>query len=191
MKNVLITGANSGLGIQTAKHLLIRGYGVILACRNLDKANSAKEWLIKETKKENIIIRELDLSSLASIRQFSEQTNENIYGLICNAGIWNMSQTKYTRDGFEETFGVNYLGHFLLTNLLLKKFDSLKKIAVVSSSLHDPEEKEPFAGPNYTSAKDLSFPKDEKNPDWSKVGALRYVNSKLANIILLTNLIKN
>lgn len=182
MKNVVITGANSGLGLQAAKHLLIRDYGVILACRSIDKANSAKEWLVKETKKENIIVRELDLSSLTSIREFSERTNEEVYGLICNAGIWNMSPTKYTKDGFEETFGVNHLGHFLLTNLLLKKFDRLKRIAIVSSSLHDPEAKGPFAGPNQSSAKEFAFPKDEKNPDWSKVGALRYVNSKLANI---------
>jgi NAD(P)-dependent dehydrogenase (short-subunit alcohol dehydrogenase family) len=90
--------ADSGLGFATAKHLLVKDYAVIMACRNLSKANDAKLKLEQETKNQNIIIRQLDLASIQSIRDFVNTTNNAPYGLICNAGIQYSRCSKCVED---------------------------------------------------------------------------------------------
>ncbi|XP_078591478.1 retinol dehydrogenase 12-like [Branchiostoma floridae x Branchiostoma japonicum] len=127
-KTVLITGANKGMGFETAKDLARRGAKIILACRDLTRAQKAADDIKEETKNENIIVHQLNLASLASVRSFAQkikQTEEQLNILINNAGVM-MTPKSHTEDGFELQFGVNYLGHFLLTNLLL---DLLKKSA--------------------------------------------------------------
>ncbi len=186
---VVVTGANSGLGLHTAKYLLHQGYAVLLACRNLSKANEAQQWLHKQTGKQDTQIGELDLGSLQSIRDFASQCPTGVYGLVCNAGLQYGSGLRKTLDGFEETFGVNHLGHFLLTNLLLKKSPSLKRVAVVSSALHDSSIKSPMPGPKYTSPKEMAFP-DEVSPSDTKVPAERYSTSKLCNLYFAYELVE-
>jgi NAD(P)-dependent dehydrogenase (short-subunit alcohol dehydrogenase family) len=183
MKEIIITGADSGLGFATAKHLLVKDYAVIMACRNLSKANDAKLKLEQETNNQNIIIRQLDLASIQSIRDFVDTTNNAPYGLICNAGIQYSQPTQFTQDGFELTFGVNVLGHFLLTNLLLAKFNTLSRIAVVSSAVHDPRiSGKRFGDPAFTSPELLAHPVDGSQTDWNKLGNTRYVTSKLCSL---------
>jgi len=180
MQEVIITGANSGLGLATAKHLLQQGCAVTLACRNPVKAEIAKQKLEEETGSQNISCQQLDLASLQSIRDFVERTNGTPCGLICNAGIQYSQPTQYTQDGFELTFGVNVLGHFLLTNLLLKKFNSLQRIAVVSSAAHNPKTGGGrFGQPAFTTPELLAHPNDVGKTDWNKLGNTRYVTSKL------------
>ncbi|XP_029910224.1 retinol dehydrogenase 13-like [Myripristis murdjan] len=140
-KTVLITGANTGIGKETAVDLASRGAKVILACRDMDRANKAAEDIRQRSGNDNVIVKKLDLASLQSVRQLAkdiEGSEERLDVLINNAGV--MSCPKWqTEDGFEMQFGVNHLGHFLLTNCLL---DLLKKsapsrIVNVSSLAHE------------------------------------------------------
>lgn len=120
---VIVTGANSGIGKETARELAKRGGKVILACRDLEKCEHVKMELIEDTFNRNIHCRKLDLGSIKSIKEFAKITNETetrIDILINNAGVM-LDNREVTEDGFEKHLGVNYLGHFLLTNLLLEK----------------------------------------------------------------------
>ncbi|CAF1432936.1 unnamed protein product [Rotaria magnacalcarata] len=141
-KTVLITGGNSGIGYETAKELLQRGARVIIACRNLSKGREASDNLVIETgcDKKNIELMECDLCSLDSVRNFAkiyDENEERLDILICNAGLGWSSQT-LTDDGFNTVIQANYLGHFLLTNLLLQKLKQCRpsRIINVSSDLH-------------------------------------------------------
>lgn len=184
-RTVLITGANTGLGYQCAKVLLEKGYEVILGCRSLEKAEVAKKSLIKKTKNNNVDILQIDLGSLEDIRKKVKEIKKPLWGLVCNAGISNGSIVKYTKDGFEETFGVNHLGHFLLTNLILKKYSTtLRRIAIVASELHNPEGgTKYFPAPKFNSFKDMAMPSKEQIESEKNFGGLCYVNSKLSNVI--------
>ncbi|XP_039881624.1 retinol dehydrogenase 13-like isoform X4 [Simochromis diagramma] len=140
-KTVLITGANTGIGKETAVDMARRGARVILACRDMERANKAAEEVKKRSGNDSVIVRKLDLASLQSIRQLAKDilaSEERLDVLINNAGIMSCPKWK-TEDGFEMQFGVNHLGHFLLTNCLL---DLLKKsapsrIVNVSSLAHE------------------------------------------------------
>ncbi|XP_072020882.1 retinol dehydrogenase 12-like [Amphiura filiformis] len=136
-KTVIVTGSNTGIGKETARDLARRGAKVILACRNITKAAAAAEDIERSTSNGKIVVQKLDLSSLASVREFAKKINqeeERLDVLINNAGVVQ-SPRKETEDGFEMTFGTNHLGHFLLTNLLLnllKKSASSRVINVSS-----------------------------------------------------------
>lgn len=139
-KIVLITGATSGIGKETAKALASQGYSVVIAARDLEKANKVKEEIIKETKNENIEIIHCDLSSFQSIRKCVQEfklKHNHLNILINNAGTWDFKR-KESKDGIENIFQTNFLSPFLLTNLLL---DTLKattgaRIVNVASGLH-------------------------------------------------------
>ncbi|XP_048828541.1 retinol dehydrogenase 13 isoform X3 [Brienomyrus brachyistius] len=140
-KTVLITGANTGIGKETAVDLARRGARVIIACRDLSRANKAAADIRQRSGNGNVVVKPLDLASLQSVRQLAKDIQENegrLDILINNAGIMMCPKWK-TEDGFEMQFGVNHLGHFLLTNCLL---DLLKKsapsrIVNVSSLAHE------------------------------------------------------
>ena len=141
MKNVVITGGNSGLGLATAKKIAAnKDYRVILACRKLEKGEEAKAQIISETGNENIDVMRIDTSSLKMVRDFVEQFVEK-YGtvdvLINNAGI-SPQNSGMTEDGFELVFATNYLGHFLLTNLLIPHMAEDARIFSVTSDMHNP-----------------------------------------------------
>lgn len=122
-KTVIITGANSGIGKAIATGLADRGARVIMACRDLERCEEAKKDIIEETSNRNVCCQRLDLASIASITAFAEMVNKyerHVDILINNAGIM-MCPKSLTKDGFEQQLGVNYLGHFLLTILLLDK----------------------------------------------------------------------
>ncbi|XP_070576871.1 retinol dehydrogenase 13-like isoform X2 [Ptychodera flava] len=139
-KTVIVTGANTGIGKETALELARRGGRIVLACRDLEKGKAAAEEIIENTKNPNVKVFQLDLASLESIKSFvTKFTTEEkkLHILINNAGIMRCPRWK-TADGFEMQFGVNHLGHFYLTNLLL---DNLKdsapsRIVNVSSISH-------------------------------------------------------
>lgn len=124
---VLVTGGNAGIGKLTVASLAAAGATVILACRNVDKGNLAKTSLgLTPEAAARVIVMNLDLGSLRSIKAFVESFTERFSQLdvlVLNAGIAKTflgnSGFSYTSDGFEEMVGVNFLGHFLLTNLLL------------------------------------------------------------------------
>ena len=138
-KIIIITGANSGIGKASALELAKKGATIILACRDMVAAKKAFCDIRKETGNGVLLIRELDLASLHSVRKFASRILtelERIDVLINNAGLFQCPYSK-TSDGFEMQIGVNHLGHFLLTNLLLDRIKiSNGRIVIVSSGLH-------------------------------------------------------
>lgn len=171
-KIFVITGANSGLGLWATKGLAARNAKVVMACRSQDKAESAAAEVKEDYPEADLEIILLDLASLNSIEHFAGKFNERydqLHGLLNNAGIM---QTPYktTEDGFELQMGVNHLGHFALTGLLL---DNLKttpgaRVVVQSSGAH-----------RMTDAIDFDSLDNQEN--YSRTGA--YAQSKLANLL--------
>ncbi len=139
-KVMIVTGANSGLGFETAKEFARKGAHTILACRSLDKAEAARSQLVAEIPAASLDGMALDLASLASVRQFASDFSakfDRLDVLVNNAGIM-MSPYSTTEDGFESQFGINHLAHFALTGLLI---DCLRqtpgaRVVTVGSSGH-------------------------------------------------------
>jgi NAD(P)-dependent dehydrogenase (short-subunit alcohol dehydrogenase family) len=145
MRTVIITGANVGIGFGTANFLAgSRDWHVLLACRNEAKANVAIRAIRQNHPAASLGFVPLDLFSLASVRRLPETLSAigipPIGGLILNAGGINMKakSLEFTEDGFERTFQLNFLGHFLLASLLVKLLSDSARIIFVSSDLHDP-----------------------------------------------------
>ncbi|TSK31392.1 Retinol dehydrogenase 12 [Bagarius yarrelli] len=176
-KTVVITGANTGIGRETAQDMAKRGARVVMACRDLLKAEKAAEEIRCTTGNGNVVVRHLDLASLISVRQFAQEyisTEDRLDILINNAGVM-MCPYSLTVDGYETQFAVNHLGHFLLTVLLL---DMLKKSAPsrvvnVSSIAHKG---------GIICFDDLNFTKTKYD------SLVSYKQSKLANILFTKEL---
>lgn len=191
IRTVIITGGNTGLGYECAKEIATNTTGdwhIILACRNPEKAAGAVKRLVAETGNTQVEAIELDLASLASVRRFAKDFAARplppLHAIVCNAGLQVVSGTTYTKDGFETTFGVNHLGHFLLVNLLLKDLQPPARIVFVSSDVHDPNNKTPIPPPVFQDAELLAHPKpDDKNANSGTIGRTRYSTSKLCNIL--------
>jgi NAD(P)-dependent dehydrogenase (short-subunit alcohol dehydrogenase family) len=118
----IVTGANSGIGYQTARHLSRAGATVIVACRNREKGEAARAKIVAGNATAKVEVRALDVADLDSVRRFaSEFLNENkpLDLLINNAGVMSIPERRTTPQGFETQFGTNHLGHFALTGLLL------------------------------------------------------------------------
>ena len=138
----VITGANSGLGLESTRNLVGAGAHVVMACRNIAKAEAAARDVRNSSPQGTVEIRELDLSSLASIRRFSELLITDriaVNGLMNNAGLMALDESR-TEDGFETQIGVNHFGHFALTGLLLPVLLQTpnSRIVNVSSMGHRP-----------------------------------------------------
>jgi NAD(P)-dependent dehydrogenase (short-subunit alcohol dehydrogenase family) len=136
----IVTGANSGLGLVTARELARAGASVVMACRNLDKGHDAIEQVRAAAPNAQVQLDELDLASLESVRGFAERyrgTHDGLDLLINNAGVM-ASPRRRTADGFELQFGTNHLGHFLLTTLLLDLMEGRDdaRVVTLSSTAH-------------------------------------------------------
>jgi len=128
-KTVIITGANRGIGKETALDLALREAKVIMACRNLTNGREAAEEIIRRTGNQQIHVKFLDISSLHSVRTFASdimKSESRLDVLIHNAGVIGKRHTSVTDENFESVFATNYLGPFVLTCLLL---DLMKKSA--------------------------------------------------------------
>lgn len=170
-KVVIITGANTGLGFANAVDYASRGGKIYIACRDKKRGGDALVKIKKQSGSENVHFLQLDLASLDSVREFVKkfQEHENKLDiLVNNAGIYGCEKS-FTKEGFEMQMGVNHLGHFLLTHLLL---DMLKKSApsriVVVSSIAE----------GWGAIERDNF-MSEKSYDKHKA----YCNSKLANVL--------
>lgn len=112
-RTFVVTGANAGIGLATTAALAGSGARVVMACRNLEKAEAARDSL-PEAARERTVVRRLDLSDLDSVREFVDGTDEKVDVLVNNAGLMNIPFAR-TAQGHEMQFGVNVLGHHALT----------------------------------------------------------------------------
>lgn len=183
MKTVIVTGANSGLGLWISRRLLDLDYRVIMACRNLEKARKAIDSLPEFYQRKAFVIKRLDLADFDSVKKFvDELAGESLYALVCNAGISYEGPFRYTRNGIEETFGTNYLGHFMLCNLLLQKHP-IHSVVMVSSELHNPQNKSPFAPAVFRPVQELAWPEADPNSTLARQSQSFYATSKLCMIL--------
>lgn len=134
-KTIFITGANTGLGFEAAKVLAGNNARVLIGCRSKDKAQQARKDILAQHPEADVAIVELDLSNLASVKKAAAKVakEERLDVLINNAGIM-VPPYELTRDGFESQFGVNHLGPFALTGLLLDKLRATPDARVVSTA---------------------------------------------------------
>lgn len=181
-KVYVVTGANSGAGLATMTQLVRQGAYVVAACRRISAGEEAVGSLSAESGSAEVI--ELDLGSLASVHRFAQsflKRQTRLDGLVNNAGVMNTPEGR-TVDGFETQFGTNYLGHFLLTELLLDvlKASAPSRIICVSSVAHVGIRKK--VGEIHFD--DLNYEKRPYN------GIEAYAQSKLANVLHAVNLAK-
>jgi NAD(P)-dependent dehydrogenase (short-subunit alcohol dehydrogenase family) len=167
----VITGANTGLGYETATALAAHGANVVLAVRNLDKGKDAALLIGRRYPSSSVALQELDLTSLESVRAAAAQLrsdHDRIDLLINNAGVMFTSEST-TKDGFELQFGTNHLGHFALTGLLLDRLLGApgSRVVAVSSTAHRSGR--------------IRFDDLQWRRGYSAVGA--YAQSKLANLL--------
>jgi NAD(P)-dependent dehydrogenase (short-subunit alcohol dehydrogenase family) len=163
-RTFVVTGASSGIGLQTVRILAAFGAHVVLAVRNLDKGQTAARGLRGSTE-----VRRLDVADLASVRSFAEETGP-VDVLVNNAGVMAVPFAR-TTDGFESQLATNHLGHFALTNLLLPKLTD--RVVVVASAAHR------------SGRIDLDDLNWERRP-YKAYAA--YAQSKLANLLFLAEL---
>ncbi|KAM7395173.1 hypothetical protein PAMA_006772 [Pampus argenteus] len=177
-KTVIVTGANCGIGKALAGELLKLQARVIMACRDQSSAEEAARDIKKQSGSEQgeVVVKHLDLASLRSVRKFCQEIHQEeskIDVLINNAGIYQCPYTK-TEDGYEMQLGVNHLGHFLLTHLLLDllKTSTPSRVVVVSSKLYNHGH--------------INF--DDLNSENNYNKAFCYSQSKLANLLFTLEL---
>jgi NAD(P)-dependent dehydrogenase (short-subunit alcohol dehydrogenase family) len=163
-RTVIVTGANSGLGLINARELARVGAHVVLAVRNTSKGDDAAKGMSG-----NVEVRKLDLQDLGSVREFADGVS-GVDILVNNAGIMAVPYAE-TKDGFESQIGTNHLGHFALTNLLLPKLTD--RVVTVSSEFHQMGK---------IDLADLNW-KSRRYGPWRA-----YAQSKLANLLFTSEL---
>jgi NAD(P)-dependent dehydrogenase (short-subunit alcohol dehydrogenase family) len=171
-RTAVITGANTGLGYETAAALAAKGAHVVLAVRNIEKGKAAADLITRATPGASVALQELDLSSLESIRNAADQLRaqyDSIDLLINNAGVM-MTPKSTTKDGFELQFGTNHLGHFAFTGLLLDRVLAApgSRVVTVSSQGH-------------RFVRGIRFDDLQWDRDYGRVRA--YGQAKLANLL--------
>ncbi|WP_226482487.1 oxidoreductase [Natrinema amylolyticum] len=168
---VVITGANSGIGREATRELARNGATVIMACRSVERGEDAAGDVREDVPDADLRVEECDLGDLESVRAFAERlADETIDVLINNAGVMAIPRSE-TEDGFETQFGVNHLGHFALTGLLLENLATDEgepaRVVTVSSGVHERGE---------IDFDDLQG--EESYDEWDA-----YAQSKLANVL--------
>jgi protochlorophyllide reductase len=144
---VIITGASSGVGLYGANALAKRGWHVVMACRNLEKAKDAAQAL--NMPEDSYTLMNIDLGSLDSVRQFVKKVRVlefPLRALVCNAAIYMplIKEPLRSPEGYELTMTTNHLGHFLLCNLMLEDFKNSseddRRIVILGTVTHNPDE---------------------------------------------------
>lgn len=187
---ILVTGANRGLGYATARVLAAdRSRTIVLAGHDRDSLGRAARRIEAETGNPQLVPMWLDLAALAAVRAFVTALRSRelppLQTIICNAGITLSTIRERSADGYELTFAVNHLGHFLLINLLVEQLQAPARIVLVSSGAHNPAEVGgPMKPPRFRQAAWLAFPErdPEQLPD-DAAGGQAYATSKLCNVL--------
>ena len=136
-RTAVVTGANSGLGLITARELARHGANVVLACRNTAKGDECAAAILQDAPEGEVDVQALDLAELASVHAFAEAQDGPIDLLVNNAGVMGIPRRE-TKDGFEMQFGVNHLGHYALTGLLMGSLlrAGEPRVVTLSSTAH-------------------------------------------------------
>ncbi|MFO0557041.1 MAG: oxidoreductase [Polyangiales bacterium] len=139
-RRIVVTGANSGIGLDATRIFAGKGARVILACRSTDKGQRARDEIVRQHPDADVEVRKLDLASLSSVQKFADDylaKDGALDVLVNNAGVMALPRS-LTEDGFEMQFGTNHLGHFALTARLFSALDkgSNARVVVVSSLVH-------------------------------------------------------
>jgi NAD(P)-dependent dehydrogenase (short-subunit alcohol dehydrogenase family) len=159
---------------------------VVLACRRPDAAAEAVQRIMLATGNAHVEALPLDLASLTSVRRFAASLGPErppLKAIVCNAGVQVVSGTTFTEDGFETTFGVNHLGHFLLVNLLLFRLRGPARVVFVASGTHDPAQNTGMPAPVWMDPHELARPTPAPPGLTAEVGRSRYTTSKLCNVL--------
>src|SRR5579863_3523093 len=178
MQTAIVTGGNGGLGYQCARTIAAAWpqWHVIIASRDYAKSTEAVRSIIAETRNSDVTAMELNLGSLDSVRRFeadyATRAQPPIGAIACNAGIQVVSGITYNDDGYETTFAVNHLGHFLLVNVLLRHLSDHARIVMVSSGTHNPDQFTGMPKPDYSDA--VSVAKRESGADPGTAGRRAY-----------------
>lgn len=169
---IVVTGANTGLGYEATKEFARKGGHVVMACRSLERGSEAAESIREELPSASLSVHECDLADLDSVRAFAaefEATYSSLHVLCNNAGVMAIPRTE-TEQGFETQFGVNHLGHFALTGLLLDRLIDTggeTRVVTQSSAVHEQGE--------------IDFEDLHGEESYDPWGA--YAQSKLANLL--------
>ncbi len=183
--SVLVTGGNSGIGFECARALARAGRHVVIASRSRKASDEAVRTIAAESGADRIEAMDLDLASPSSVRALVSEIdarNLPLHSLVCNAGLQFTRGPALSDQGYELTFAVNHLGHFLLTNLLLSRLASRapSRVVIVSSGVHDPAR---FTGMPKANIADLDTLAATGGATPGKFsGPLAYVNSKVCNL---------
>ncbi len=173
---VVMTGATAGFGLFAAEQIVAAGHELIIGARGV----------VPDALRSRAEVRRLDLDSLKSVRNFAEGLGggPSIDCLILNAGL-QLAKPAISADGFERTFAVNHLAHYLLLRLLEGKFAENGRVILTGSGTHDPEEKTGVPPPIHANAEYLAFPeRDPQQEKRARPGGFRaYSTSKLCNIM--------
>ena len=180
-KAFIVTGGNTGLGFECASALAKdSSVLVVIGCRDVRQGENAAQKMRELRGKVEVL--PLDLANQAAIHSFVEAFRKSRFpplaGIVCNAGVQNVAAPTKTKEGYETTFAVNHLGHYLLSRLLVPDLASGGRITFVSSGTHDPKQKTGMPGPRYSRAEALAHD-FESTP---LAGRRRYTTSKLCNI---------
>lgn len=189
----LVTGGNSGIGLECALELARAGRHVILASRNRAASAAAVRRITAESGADAASERGLDLGSLEDVRRFAREIaleDVPLRALVLNAGLQVHKGPQRSADGFELTFAVNHLGHFLLANLLLARLaaHAPARIVVVASGVHDPKLMTGMPKPDVADIPTLAATGGPRAGAFD--GRLAYVNSKLCNLWFTYELVR-
>jgi NAD(P)-dependent dehydrogenase (short-subunit alcohol dehydrogenase family) len=177
-RTILVTGANSGLGLRSAEALAAKGARVLMACRNAAKAATARDEVARAATGPAPEVVPLDLADLDSVQRAAEQVSgelDHLDVLMDNAGVMALPDRQETAQGFEMQFGTNHLGHFALTGRLLPllREASAPRVVAVSSMGHKPGHIR-WDDPNWKAGRYHSWP--------------AYFQTKLANLLFIAEL---
>ena len=181
----LVTGGNSGIGLVCARELARAGWHVLIARRNRAASEAAVRDIARSGAKGEVEALDLDLASMASVRGVVGEVIARglpLHALVCNAGLQFNSGPQLSKDGYELTFAVNHLGHFLLTNLLFGELvkRAPARIVIVASGVHDPALRTGMPKPAIGDLDTLATTGGATPGEFN--GRLAYVNSKLCNV---------
>ncbi|HET9648212.1 MAG TPA: SDR family NAD(P)-dependent oxidoreductase [Microlunatus sp.] len=187
MSTILITGGSAGLGRQTATDLAEAGHRVLLAVRNPAKGEQVAAEIRTARSTADVEVLECDLADLSAVRRLAAliiDRPEPVDAVICNAGLQIVDGVERSVDGYELSFAINHLAHFLLVTELLDHLRRPARVIMIGSGVHHgPTKSFGFPAPQWTEPRELALATRTGTVTTGTAGRVRYANSKLANIM--------